>query len=34
MFALAIPLWGLYELGLLVMRMGYRKKADKDGEPA
>ncbi|MEZ6192732.1 MAG: twin-arginine translocase subunit TatC [Phycisphaerales bacterium] len=34
MFALAIPLWGLYELGLLVMRMGYRKKADKGGEPA
>lgn len=34
MFALAIPLWGLYELGLLVMRMGYRKKADTASGPA
>lgn len=34
MFALAVPLWGLYELGLVVMRMGYRKNADKASEPA
>ncbi len=34
MFALAIPLWGLYELGLLVMRMGYRKKAAAASDPA
>lgn len=32
MFALAIPLWGLFELGLLVMRLGYRKKDDPAAE--
>jgi sec-independent protein translocase protein TatC len=30
MFALALPLWGLFELGLLVMRLTYRKR----GEPS
>ncbi len=30
MFALAMPLWGLFELGLVVMRVTYRKT----GEPA
>ena len=25
MFALALPLWGLFELGLIVMRLAYRK---------
>lgn len=34
MFALAIPLWGLYELGLLVMWLGYRKKAEPADESA
>ncbi|GAB4109236.1 MAG: hypothetical protein Kow00105_17800 [Phycisphaeraceae bacterium] len=35
MFALALPLWGLFELGLLVMRMGYkeRKEPADAGEP-
>ena len=28
MFALALPLWGLFELGLLVMRAGYRKRTE------
>ncbi len=26
MFALAVPLWGLFELGLVVMRLTYRKR--------
>ncbi|MFP4143982.1 MAG: twin-arginine translocase subunit TatC [Phycisphaeraceae bacterium] len=33
MFVLALPLWGLFELGLLLMRWGY-KPADLDAENA
>lgn len=28
MFALALPLWGLFELGLVVMRLTYRKQTE------
>ena len=32
MVALALPLWGLYELGLLVMRVAYRKTVEDGSE--